>query len=70
MRYLFTLLFAFIISFSSVAQTDAVKIEPVQATISINDENSLLWEISGNGLTSTSWLFGTIHLIGKGASFA
>lgn len=28
-------------------------------------ENSLLWEISGNGLSSPSWLFGTIHMIGK-----
>lgn len=28
-----------------------------------NNENSLLWEISGNGLTSNSWLFGTIHMI-------
>lgn len=28
-------------------------------------ENSLLWEISGNGLTSPSYLFGTDHLIGR-----
>ena len=26
-------------------------------------ENSLLWEISGNGLTKTSYLYGTIHII-------
>lgn len=26
-------------------------------------ENSLLWEISGNGLTQPSYLFGTIHII-------
>ena len=26
-------------------------------------ENSLLWEISGNGLQENSYLFGTIHLI-------
>ena len=25
--------------------------------------NSLLWKISGNGLSSSSWLFGTIHMI-------
>ncbi len=31
-------------------------------------ENSLLWEISGNGLKSSSYLFGTYHLAGK--SFA
>jgi uncharacterized protein YbaP (TraB family) len=28
-------------------------------------ENSLLWEISGNGLKSPSYLFGTNHFIGK-----
>lgn len=27
--------------------------------------SSLLWEISGNGLTSPSYLYGTIHLISK-----
>jgi len=27
--------------------------------------NSLLWAISGNGLTDTSYLYGTIHMIGK-----
>ncbi|MEM9990437.1 MAG: TraB/GumN family protein [Bacteroidota bacterium] len=28
-------------------------------------ENALLWEISGNGLEASSYLFGTIHLINK-----
>lgn len=28
-------------------------------------ENSLLWEISGKGLDKVSYLFGTIHMIGK-----
>lgn len=28
-------------------------------------ENSLLWEIEGEGLDKTSYLFGTIHMIGK-----
>lgn len=27
------------------------------------DSNSLLWEISGNGLQQSSWLYGTIHLV-------
>lgn len=27
-------------------------------------ENSLLWEISGNGLNQSSYLYGTIHMIG------
>jgi uncharacterized protein YbaP (TraB family) len=32
-------------------------------------EKSLLWEISGNGLTESSYLFGTIHLIPKADFF-
>lgn len=28
-------------------------------------DNSLLWEITGNGLKKPSYLFGTIHMIGK-----
>ncbi|HET8964028.1 MAG TPA: hypothetical protein VFM99_09035, partial [Chitinophagales bacterium] len=27
--------------------------------------SSLLWEISGNGLTTPSYLYGTIHIISK-----
>jgi len=30
-----------------------------------NNGNTLLWEISGNGLTAPSYLFGTFHLICK-----
>lgn len=33
-----------------------------------NSNKSLLWEVSGNGLTTSSYLFGTYHLAGK--SFA
>lgn len=29
------------------------------------EERSLLWEISGNGLKQPSYVFGTIHIIGK-----
>jgi uncharacterized protein YbaP (TraB family) len=32
---------------------------------SITLTNSLLWEISGNGLTQKSYLYGTIHMIAK-----
>lgn len=31
--------------------------------------NNLLWEISGNGLTEPSYLFGTIHIIGSNDFF-
>jgi uncharacterized protein YbaP (TraB family) len=40
----------FAFSFSSNAQTP-------------KNENSVLWEVSGNGLTKPSYLFGTVHMI-------
>ncbi|MCD0464561.1 TraB/GumN family protein [Flavobacterium sp. ENC] len=32
-------------------------------TVSTKLENSLLWEVSGNGITKPSYLYGTIHMI-------
>lgn len=50
------------ISFLSVAFAQ----KPVAATASpTSAENSLLWEITGNGLKEPSYLFGTIHMISK-----
>lgn len=34
-----------------------------QAQTSPKLENSLLWEVSGNGLSKPSYLYGTIHMI-------
>ncbi len=42
---------------AATGSTSALSIAP--------DENSLLWKISGNGLTQPSYLFGTIHMIGS-----
>jgi hypothetical protein len=57
-KYLFrtigTLLCLFLLLFSSVPS-------PAQE----KKNNALLWEISGNGLTQPSYLFGTIHMICK-----
>ncbi len=40
--------------------------QPRQAKLKVNaDDNSLLWEISGNGLKKPSYLFGTFHLMCK-----
>ena len=53
MKNLFKTLFvliAFGFSFTSNAQTS-------------NNKNSVLWEVSGNGLKKPSYLFGTIHMI-------
>jgi len=41
-----------------------VFVQPVSAQQDTS-KSSLLWEISGNGLSAPSYLYGTIHLIGK-----
>jgi len=48
-------LLALLVSVSSVAQK----------TNTSNSNNSLLWQISGNGLEQPSYLFGTIHMLCK-----
>jgi uncharacterized protein len=51
--------FGFIFGFGTVhAQTG-------NTLIANKDDNTLLWEISGNGLPSSSYLFGTFHLLCK-----
>lgn len=55
MKKVFNLFIAFILvvfSIKSQAQTKSPKLE-----------NSLLWEVSGNGLSKPSYLYGTIHMI-------
>lgn len=43
------------------------KAQPKQAVLVSNaDSNTLLWEVSGNGLKQHSYLFGTFHLMCKG----
>lgn len=65
MKFFFTLLFALLLSYSPFAQMDAVALVPAKTYAPSADENSLLWEITGKDLTTPSWLYGTIHLIGK-----
>ena len=54
-----------------VAQGEASKVHGTELHRSIDAPqtntaaSSLLWEISGNGLKQQSYLFGTIHIIGK-----
>lgn len=45
---------AFLCSTNNQAQTQSAPLE-----------NSLLWEISGNGLTTPSYVYGTVHMICK-----
>lgn len=47
-----TLVAVFLFNGLLFAQTNSPKLE-----------NSLLWEVAGNGLTKTSYLYGTIHMI-------
>ena len=65
MKYLLSLLIAFIATYSSFAQADVVNATSLTSYAPGTDENSLLWEITGKDLTTPSWLYGTIHLIGK-----
>ncbi len=42
------------------------KAQPIPSALIINfDDNSLLWQVSGNGLQQPSYLFGTFHLMCK-----
>jgi uncharacterized protein len=60
MRYSLFLLTVCFFCFSCKAQ-------PKPATLITNpDNNTLLWEVSGNGLKENSYLFGTFHLMCKG----
>jgi uncharacterized protein len=52
-RFVFTLFFIFLYSF---------KFQPNETK---ELKNSLLWKIEGNGLSKTSYLFGSMHLIEK-----
>jgi len=53
------LLLGITLSLSWAQQADLADLAPKK------EENALLWRITGNGLDSTSYLFGTIHMIGK-----
>jgi uncharacterized protein len=39
------------------------KATPAQKVAQVNVNNTLLWEISGKGLTSPSYLYGTMHMV-------
>lgn len=55
---LITLVFVLVFCGTTQAQTKSSKLE-----------NSLLWEVSGNGLSKPSYLYGTIHMICSGDYF-
>lgn len=56
--FLFHFLFLFIFGFTARAQDTVTRAYPME-------DRALLWKIEGNGITTKSYLFGTIHLIEK-----
>lgn len=65
MKKLFALyLLIFGLTISGFSQVDIIEEMP-KSMAPTAEENSLLWQITGNELTDTSYLFGTIHMIGK-----
>ncbi len=68
MKFSLNFFFFFLISLGTISAQEAKP--QLEAVVEKTTEakpiaNSLLWAISGNGLTDTSYLYGTIHLIGK-----
>lgn len=60
MKLIFRLLVLEVLVFLSVVLSAQPSTEKYAPT---TDENKLLWEITGNGLATPSYLFGTIHMI-------
>ena len=53
-------LFSLMLCFSNIDAQTGSKVSKTDSTL-----NTLLWQISGNGLTTPSYLFGTFHLLCK-----
>ncbi|MBI1225947.1 MAG: TraB/GumN family protein [Bacteroidetes bacterium] len=68
MKQIIILLFSFLVGFSPMLAQNAATPAPI-STAPTTAENALLWRISGKGLPTTSYLYGTIHMIGKNDFF-
>ena len=55
----------FFYSFVMLLSLGSVQAQPEVNLKSNANDNTLLWEVSGNGLTKASYLFGTFHLLCK-----
>lgn len=53
----------YILAICTLVFFGACKAQPGVSIPTNSDENTLLWEISGKGLTKPSYLFGTFHLM-------
>lgn len=66
MKHLYILLIGLILSNASCSQSEKKENEkPTNPLFEEGTNNSLLWQITGNGLKDTSYVFGTMHLIDK-----
>jgi uncharacterized protein len=64
MKYFTRLLVVFLLGFGQLLAQPTTA-PAVKSTAPTVEENALLWRISGNNLLTTSYLYGTIHMIGK-----
>ncbi len=62
-KYFFYILLAIVFINTSCKSTKESLVEKTDLTANQPLENALLWKIDGMGLTSPSYLYGTIHLI-------
>ncbi len=70
MKYCTALFFSFLTFFTPIfAQSGGSQVADAEVSALIPEENSLLWRISGNGLSTASYLYGTIHIISRGDFF-
>ena len=62
-KLLLSLFFITLTFFSKAQETEILEPSSVESFAPSGAENSLLWEIRGNDLKTSSYLFGTIHMI-------
>lgn len=65
MKNIITLVFVCLLSFNWINAQEAKVSVKEKTTSLVPTEKTVLWEISGNDLEKPSYLFGTIHIIGK-----
>jgi uncharacterized protein YbaP (TraB family) len=64
MKQVISLLFVLFVAFGQLLAQPATT-QATSTTAPTKEENALLWRISGKGLATASYLYGTIHMIGK-----
>lgn len=66
MKHIYTLLVGLLLTSVGCSQAQEDKnVKPNAPKFEEGTNNTLLWQITGNGLKDTSYIFGTMHLINK-----